>query len=308
MKRRLIIAAGVLMYCVGTSYGQQDAQYTQYLFNMLAINPAYAGSAEQWDIRALSRHQWTGFEGRPVTQTLSGHSTIWHQSLAVGGTISRDVVGPVTQFGVYADVAYRILMDENKLSFGLKLGGNHFQGDFASLNPADPTDDVFQQSISGKFDPQFGFGAMYYGEKFYVGLSVPKLLNTKFFDTDSIGTIFRPGQRDHLMLSGGYVFDISSYVKFKPTMLFKGVSGAPWSLDLSAHFLFYEKLWLGAAYRHEDALSIIGQFEMKNGLSAGYAFDYTLSEIQSYSSGTHEIMLGYRFGDPLLGIRSPRYF
>lgn len=308
MKGRSIIAVCVLLLGAGKAWGQQDPQYTQYLFNMLALNPAYAGSSEQWDIRALSRHQWTGFEGRPVSQTLSGHSTVWHQSLALGGTITRDAHGPITQTGLFVDATYRIMMDENKLAFGLKLGANHFNGDFAGLDPMEDNDVVFMQSVSGKIDPQFGFGTMYYGDKFYVGLSVPKILNTRFFQTDSVGTVFLPGQQDHILLSGGYVFELSPYLKFKPTALLKGVSGAPWSMDLSAHFLFYDQLWLGAAYRHEDALSIIAQFEMRSGISAGYAFDYTLSELQQYSNGTHEIMLGYRFGDPILGIRSPRYF
>jgi len=308
MKRSRSILTSVCSLCAFVLFAQQDAQYTQYMFNMLAINPAYAGSAEQWEFKALTRHQWTGFEGKPVTQTLSGHSTIWHQSLALGGTLMRDTHGPVSQYNLSLDLAYRIFLDESKLAFGLKLGGNYFQGDFAELNPADPNDIVFEQSVNGKIDPQFGFGTMLYSERYFIGLSVPRLLNTSFFEIDSISTVFQPGQRDHFMLSGGYVFDVSSYVKFKPTALVKGVQGAPLSFDLSANFLLYETLWLGAMYRHQDAVGVLAQFEFKQGFSAGYAYDLTLSDLRTYSGGSHEIMIGYRLGDPIQGIRSPRYF
>lgn len=308
VKRLKTVLTVAISLCTYTLSAQQDPQYTQYMFNMLAINPAYAGSAEQWEVKALSRHQWTGFEGKPETQTISAHSTVWHQSLALGGTIMRDTHGPVSQYGLFIDAAYRIFMNESKLAFGLKMGGNYFQGDFAELNPADPGDVVFEQSVNGKIDPQFGFGTMLYSERYYIGFSIPRLLNTKFFSSDTLQLVGQAGQRGHIMLSGGYVFDLSPYVKFKPTALIKGVQGAPWSFDISAHFLFYEKLWLGAAYRHEDAIGLITQYEFIEGLSAGYAYDMTLSDLRSYSGGSHEIMLGYRFGNPIQGIRSPRYF
>jgi type IX secretion system PorP/SprF family membrane protein len=300
----LIVAALAL----SRATAQQDPQYTQYMFNMLAINPAYAGSGEQLSLKALSRHQWVGFDGNPTTQTLTGHSTVWHESLALGGTLIRDEHGPVSQYGLFADVAYRIFFDRSKLAFGLKIGANYFQGDFAELSPLDATDPVFQQSVNGKIDPQFGFGLMLYDDRYYVGLSVPRILNTKFFDADTLETFAQAGQRDHFMLSGGYVFELSNYVKFKPTALIKGVNGAPWSFDLSANFLFYEKFWLGAMYRHEDAIGVMAQYEFIEGLSAGYAYDLTLSDLRAYNSGSHEIMISYQFGDPNKGIRSPRYF
>ena len=289
-------------------FAQQDPQFTQYMFNMLPLNPAYAGSAERVSIKALSRHQWVGFDGAPTTQTLTIHSPVWHESLAIGGTLMRDSHGPVTQYTFMADVAYRIFMGDAKLAFGLQGGLNLLQGEFGSLNPLDPGDQVFQQSVNSKADPQFGFGVMYYSDRGYIGLSAPKLLNTEFFETDSLAFVSEPGQKPHYLLSGGYVFDLGVYHKFKPTFLVKAVEGAPVSFDLSANFLFFEKFWLGAMYRHTDAVGLLAQYHLTNDLSVGYAYDYPLSTLRNYSGGSHEIMIGFEFGNKVKGVRSPRYF
>ncbi|MEZ4738823.1 MAG: PorP/SprF family type IX secretion system membrane protein [Flavobacteriales bacterium] len=159
-----------------------------------------------------------------------------------------------------------------------------------------------------KLDPQFGFGVMYYSDRYYIGISTPKLLRTEFFETDSLAFVSSPGQRPHYFLSGGYVFDLGTYTKFKPTFLVKAVQGAPLSFDLSANFLFYEKFWLGAMYRHEDAVGAMLQYHINNDLTVGYAYDYPLSTLRNYSGGSHEIMLGFAFGNKTKGVRSPRYF
>ncbi len=284
------------------------------MFNLLAINPAYAGSAERVSLKALSRHQWVGFEGAPTTQTLTAHSPFLLESLGLGGTIMRDEHGPVTQYGFMVDVAYRMfLTHDSKLSFGIKGGMNLFQGKFADLHPLDGNDAVFQQNVQQKLDPQFGFGVMWYSDRYYLGLSTPKLLRTDFFKdvsyTDSSSTdLWQAGQRAHWFLTGGYVFDLGLFTKFKPTFLMKAVDGAPLSFDLSANFLLYEKLWLGAMYRHSDAVGLLAQYNITNDLSVGYAYDYPISVLHDHSGGTHEFMLGFEFGNKLKGIRSPRYF
>ena len=299
----------VLALGIGTSLlAQQDPQFTQYMFNMLALNPAYAGSAERVSLKALSRHQWVGFDGAPTTQTLTIHSPLLLESLGVGGTILRDSHGPITQYTFMADVSYRIFMGDAKLAFGLKGGLNLLQGKYAELNPLDPNDQVFQQNVNTKLDPQFGFGMMYYSDKYYIGISTPKLLRTDFFETDSLAFVSEPGQRPHYFLSGGYVFDLGLYHKFKPTFLVKAVQGAPISFDLSANFLFYEKFWLGAMYRHTDAVGALAQYYITDDLSVGYAYDYPLSTLRNYSGGSHEVMLGLDLGKKPKGIRSPRYF
>ncbi len=299
-----------LMLFLNTAlFAQQDPQFTQYMFNLLAINPAYAGSEERVSLKALSRHQWVGFDGAPTTQTLTVHSPLGRESIALGGTIMRDSHGPITQYTFMADVAYRIFMgNDAKLAFGLKGGLNLFQGKFAELNPLVAGDQVFQQNVSTKLDPQFGFGVMYYSDRYFIGLSTPKIMRTEFFQTDSLAFVSSPGQRPHYFLSGGYVFDMGIYHKFKPTFLVKAVQGAPISFDLSANFLFFEKFWLGAMYRHQDAVGALAQYHITNDLSVGYAYDYPLSTLHNYSGGTHEIMLAFAFGNKLKGVRSPRYF
>jgi len=291
-----------------TMLAQQDPQFTQYMFNLLALNPAYAGSADRVSLKALSRHQWVGFEGAPVTQTLTVHSPLWRESLGVGGTVMRDSHGPITQYTFMADIAYRIFMGDAKLAFGIKGGLNLLQGKYADLNPLDPGDQVFQQNVNTKLDPQFGFGIMYYSDRYYLGLSTPKMLSTKFFETDSFEFVSEAGQRPHLFLTGGYVFDLGLYHKFKPTFLVKAVEGAPISFDLSANFLFYEKFWLGAMYRHTDAIGALAQYHITKDLSVGYAYDFPLSVMRDHSGGSHEVMLSFELGNKLKGIRSPRYF
>lgn len=303
----LLLAPAVLL--PERAAAQQDPQYTQYMFNLLALNPAYAGSAERLSLKALSRHQWVGFEGAPTTQTLTAHNPFLVESLGLGGTVSRDQHGPVTQYGIILDVAYRMFLgNDQKLAFGIKGGLNLFQGEFASLHPLEANDQVFQQDVSTKSDPQFGFGMMWYSDRFYLGLSSPKVLRTDFFETDSLALVSDPGQRPHYFLTGGYVFDLGTYTKFKPTFMVKAVEGAPLSFDLGANFLLYEKLWLGAMYRHTDAVGALVQYNLTDGLSVGYAYDYPLSPLRNYSGGSHEFMLGLDLGKAPAGIRSPRYF
>ncbi len=293
---------------------QQDPQFTQYMFNLLAINPAYAGSAERVSLKALSRHQWVGFAGAPTTQTLTVHSPFLMESLGLGGTIMRDEHGPVTQYGFMVDVSYRMFLSRNtKLAFGIKGGMNLFQGKFADLSPLQQNDQVFQQNVQQKLDPQFGFGVMWYGDRHYLGLSTPKMLRTDMFEdatfSDTSATsIWQAGQRAHWFLSGGYVFDMGMYTKFKPTFLVKAVDGAPVSFDLSANFLLYEKFWLGAMYRHSDAVGVLAQYNITGDLSVGYAYDYPITQLNNHTGGSHEFMLGFEFGNKLKGIRSPRYF
>lgn len=303
------LAMGILVAGAMPCLAQQDPLYSQYMFNTLAFNPAYAGSAKVFTVMALSRHQWVGFDGAPETQTLTIHAPVWKESLSVGGTVLRDTHGPMTQYTFMADLSYRIFMGNSKLAFGLKGGLNLLQGRFLSdLYQTEPNDQVFQQDVATKTDPQFGFGVMWYSDRHFLGVSTPKLLRTEFFDTDSLALISLPGQRPHYFLTGGYVFDLGLYHKFKPTFLLKAVQGAPLGFDLSANFLFYEKFWIGAMYRHDDAVGALVQYHITNDLTVGYAYDYTVTPLRNYSGGSHEVMLGFEFGNKLKGIRSPRYF
>ena len=302
-----IFALALALLSCSVLSAQQDPMYSQYMFNTLAINPAYAGSADLLNVTALYRHQWTQFDGAPVTQTLTAHSPLGRESLGLGGTIVNDSYGPVQQTAFYADFSYRIIFDRTKLAFGLKAGASLFQADLLSLNPLDQDDPAFAGNIESKLLPNFGAGVMYYSDRFYVGLSVPKLFQNKLWDS-SLPDFQDNTERMHGFLIAGMVFDINRYVKFKPSMLVRAVNGSPPSADLTANFLFYDKLWIGAMYRYEDAVGLLAQYEINNKIKIGYAYDYTISDLGRYNNGTHEIMLGVDFGRKYGGDKSPRYF
>lgn len=288
---------------------QQDPMFTQYMFNTLSINPAYAGSADRLSIVALHRSQWVNFQGSPTTQTLTAHSPLKNEHISIGGSLVNDAHGPVKQLGVYIDASYRIFMGNNKLSFGLKGGTNFFSANLLDLNPIIEDDNTFSSNISGKTLPNFGFGVMFYSKKFYVGASVPKLLQNKLLEgnlPDFQG--FQTKEQAHAFLIAGAVFDLSYYTKFKPTILVKAVNGAPIGAEITAQFLFYDKLWIGAMYRLGDAAGALVQYEINNRFKFGYAYDYTLSDIRKYSDGSHEVMLGFDLVRGFPGDVSPRYF
>jgi type IX secretion system PorP/SprF family membrane protein len=288
--KKLIIAISALLI-VSSSAAQQDPMFTQYMFNTLVINPAYAGSADVPSFTLVHRSQWVDFEGAPTTQSLSVHAPLKFQSVAVGLSAINDAHGPVKQTGIYGDVSYRIFFDNSRLSFGLKGGMNLFTANLLDLNPNIEDDQAFATNISSRGLPNFGFGMMYYSKRWYLGISSP---NNQ--------------EKQHLFLTGGVVIDISHYTKFRPTILLKAVNGAPPGLDITASFLFYEKMWAGLMYRWEDAAGVLLQYVINDKWRIGYSYDYTLSDIARYSSGSHEIMLGLDLVKRSGGEVSPRYF
>ncbi|MEY3398877.1 MAG: hypothetical protein RL220_1471 [Bacteroidota bacterium] len=307
MKKHIIYSVIACMVCGGNILAQQDPMFTQYMFNTLSINPAYAGIADAMNVTAIHRSQWVGFDGAPVTQTLTIHSPLKRQSISLGGTVVNDQHGPVKQTGVYADASYRIFFDNSRLAFGLKGGVNFFSANLLDLHPNTEGDQAFAANISSRPLPNFGFGMMWYNKKTYVGLSTPKLLENQLLD-GSLPDFRNNTERRHFFLIAGTVFRVSNYVEFKPSILAKVVDGAPPGLDATANFLFYDKLWVGAMYRWEEAVGALVQYEINNKFRIGYSFDYVLSNIGSYSSGSHEIMLGVDIGRKWAGDVSPRFF
>ncbi len=283
---------------------QQDPMYSQYMFNTLAFNPAYAGSADVLTAMALSRHQWVGFAGAPSTQTLSIHSPLPGQTLSLGGTLIHDVTGPAKQSSLFMDAAYRIRTGpETRLSFGLKGGINFFQADIASLSTVES--DPSNASISGKILPNIGFGMFWHSPTYYVGVSAPKLLeNTIGAD----GGVVTNREFRHYFLMGGYVIDVNRDLKFKPSLMMRVVQGAPLSLDLNANFLLRDKVWFGGMYRLNSGLGFMAQYRFNEQLRGGYAFDLTTTRIGAYNAGTHEIMVSYDLRFTQGRTISPRYF
>lgn len=286
---------------------QQDPMFSQYMYNMLTVNPAYAGSADVLTANALYRHQWAEFDGAPRTQTLTVHSPLRRESISVGGSIINDAHGPMRQTMIFGDLSYRIFFDKSKLSFGLKAGINLLQANLQELNPLQEGDPAFAQNINNKPLPNFGAGVMWYSDKTYVGLSVPKLLSNKIID-GSLPDFNDNTERQHFFLIAGTVFELSNYVYFKPSAALRVVNGAPPSVDATANFLLYEKFWVGAMYRWQESLGLLVQYEINNRLRVGYAYDYSTTDINDYSSGSHEIMLSADFGKKAGADVSPRFF
>ena len=290
------------------SFAQQDPMYTQYMYNPLSVNPGYAGSREALSIVGILREQWVGIDGAPSTQSLNLHSPIFNDNMGLGLSVINDKIGPIHQTMLFADYSYSIQTTYNaKLSFGLKAGVNIFQADLLSLTP-DQGGDPAMYNIDNKLLPNIGVGVFYYSDKGYVGLSAPKLLEQMLYEYNT-SVVTENKERRHYFVIGGYVFDLSEQVKFKPAFLLKAVVGAPISIDLSANFLFRDKLGVGVAHRLDDSFSGLLQYYVTPQFRIGYAYDFTLTELRNYNSGSHELMLGYDFKFVRYNrIYSPRFF
>ncbi|HOZ39512.1 MAG TPA: type IX secretion system membrane protein PorP/SprF [Flavobacteriales bacterium] len=302
------VLALVVVFMLGRSsvHAQQDPLYSQYMFNTLAFNPAYAGSADVFTVMALSRHQWVGFEGAPATQTFLAHTPLRNQALALGLTAMTDKVGPARQTGAFLDLAYRIRTGaDTRLSFGLKGGVNSFQADLAGLATVNP--DQANVNVQGQLMPNFGFGLYWHAPRYYVGLSAPKLLENELVPA-STGVITTSSEVRHFFLMGGYVLDLGRDLKFKPSFMTRVVKGSPLSVDLNASFLLRERIWFGALYRLGNAFGVFGQYRVNDQLSVGYAFDLTTTKLGAYNAGTHEVMLSYDLRFIKGRTISPRYF
>lgn len=306
MKPLAPLALSIALLLGASARAQQDPLYSQYMFNMLAVNPAYAGSADIFTVMALSRHQWVGLEGAPSTQTLLAHTPLKREAMSVGLSILNDRIGPTRQTGAHADLAYRIRTGpESRLAFGLKGGVNLYQADLAGLATVDP--DAANASVRGEVMPNFGFGLWWHSARHYAGLSTPKLLENEI-DARTGSGIVTAVERRHYFLTAGYVLDLNRSVKFKPSIMARMVQGAPLSVDVNANFLFHERIWLGALYRVGNGFGVLGQYQASDQFRVGYAFDLTTTRIGAYNAGTHEVMVNYDLRFFTGRASSPRYF
>ncbi|WP_373057449.1 type IX secretion system membrane protein PorP/SprF [Zunongwangia sp. H14] len=297
--KKVYLTILVLLAALPT-FSQQLPQFTQYMYNTISINPAYAGSRDGFSIALLNRNQWAGVEGAPVTQTLSINSPLENDKIGLGLSVLNDKIGDENTTYVYGDFSYRVdLSQAVSLRMGLKAGAYYYGLD-------DPTggEDPFFRDNFNRWTPNFGVGFYLSAQDWYVGLSAPKLI-TK--DNNQLEE-FRALEQVHYYLTGGYVFDISDNMKFRPTALAKMTKGAPLSVDLSATAIFNEKFYLGANYRIDDAIGAFLDVEIFNGFRAGYAYEYSISDIQPYTSGSHEFLLIYEFRFRNTRYKSPRFF
>jgi len=311
MKLSKIISIAVLFLSVSTAFAQQLPQFTQYMFNTISINPAYAGSRETLSVVGLHRSQWVGLDGGPETQTLSVHSPLRNENMGLGISFINDKLGYENFSYLYADYSYTIKATETvKLAFGIKGGLTHYSLDEELLNDPSVVNDQFFNDVSNRWSPNFGAGLYLHSTRWYLGLSAPRILNTDYNNGGSGSVDYVALERISYYFTGGYVFDLSENTKLKPSALLKATNGAPLSFDLSANFLFHDKLWLGGAYRiNENAAAIggIADFQISKQLRIGYAYEYPISDIRPYTSGTHEVLLMFEVFKSKR-IKSPRYF
>jgi len=304
----------VLLF-VGEMRAQQDAQYTQYMFNTISVNPAYAGSRGQLSIAALYRAQWVGLEGAPTSQTVNIHSPIRNSKLGYGISVVNDEIGDGTVQETYFDgvLSYTIeVARDAKLSFGLKAGLNVLNLDFNRLRNFD-AEPVNVDNIENRISPNIGLGFYYHTKKFYAGLSAPNLLQTEHFDnsaTDANAIQFLSQERINFYLITGYVFDLNGNLKFKPALLTKVVGGAPLQVDLSANFMFADKFTFGAAYRLDAAVSAMAGFQISDQLMLGLAYDKETTELGGtrFNDGSFEVFLRYELVISFQRLVSPHFF
>ncbi len=313
-KRSFTYVAFIGIFLISTlAKAQQDPQFTHYMYNMSVINPGYATDNEGViNGGGLYRTQWVGAVGAPKTGTIFVHSPI-AKRIELGLSIVSDVIGDVVhENNIYADAAYVIpVSPTNKLSFGLKAGVTLFDVDFNGFQYTDPgADDAFSENVNKTF-PNIGAGAFYFSDNYYLGFSTPNLLTTKHLETKN-GVKATGVEEVHFFFTGGYVFDLSTSIKFKPAFMTKAVSGAPLSMDLTANFLFNNQFELGAGYRVKDAVSGLVAFSITPSLRIGYSYDYTLSNLSNFNSGSHEIFLLFDLDTSNLSAKgydkSPRFF
>lgn len=303
MRTRILI---IVMIFTGTaSFAQQDAQFTQYMYNTVNVNPAYAGSRGVLSIFGLHRTQWVGLDGAPVTNAASLNTPLGTKGLGLGLSFISDKIGPTHESNISADISYTIPTSEVfKLSFGIKASANIFNLDRSMLNPENPNDDNLQE-IDNEFSPNIGAGVYLHSDKFYAGISVPNFIETTRY-SDNDATINK--ERLNYYFITGYVFDLGPSVKFKPALLTKLVAGAPAQIDVSANFLLYERFVIGGAYRWSAAVSGMVGFQITDGLFLGYGYDLETTRLKNYNSGSHEIFLRYELFNNYDRITTPRFF
>ena len=296
---------GILLLLVNSIYAQQEAQYSQYMYNTISVNPAYAGSRNVLSVLALHRSQWIGLEGAPTTSTFSINTPIPETNLGLGISAISDRIGPTEQTTVSGDISYTIrLSEKTNLSFGAKGTASFFSFDQYKVTPFQANDPKWK-SLSSNMSPNFGLGMYLHSDKYYLGLSIPNLMESNFYNDNEIAI---NSQSRNYYFIGGYVFDVSNWIKFKPAIVSKIVTGAPVQLDLSGNALFMDKFVLGAAYRVDAALTGLAGFQVNDELFIGYSYDFDTTNLSRYNSGSHEIFIRYEFVFKNDKLVSPRFF
>lgn len=301
MKFKLNMTIGLVILIVlltaRISNAQQEPMFTQYNFNTQTINPAYAGTWESMGFLVLGRYQWVGMAGAPTTYTFSMQTPTRNEKVGLGLNVINDQIGKEQRLSLFGDYSYRLRMGEKSfLRLGLKFGVTNYNNILSryAQNDEDGHDPASDGEIDVKYMPNFGIGAFLYSEDYYVGFSVPKIINNEF--KNNFANLSTESEFRNFFLMAGYVVNLSKDLKFKPTFLTKATMGAPVEFDLTANFLLRDQIWLGAMYRPGDSYGFIAQWIFDKRLRLGYAIDFTTTKLQSFHNGTHELMVSYELG------------
>lgn len=294
------------MFVTLIANSQNREQYTNYMYNTIVVNPAYAGSRSSINIFGLHRNQWVGLEGAPLTNILSVNAPVSNK-IGLGISVINDNIGVSERNDILADFAYTIPFNDNyKLAFGLKGGFSILNVDFTKLTQQ-PGDPVFENNINNRFSPNVGIGFYLYSNKTYIGLSAPYLIQTDHYSEESSTSKIITSKINYLLIAG-HVFDLSRDVKFKPSLLTKYAPGAPLQVDVSCNFLINEKFVAGLAYRWSAAFSGMAGFQINKSWFIGYGYDFDTTDLGNYNSGSHEIFLRYEIFRKEHKIINPRFF
>lgn len=307
VKHQICLVLALLVFAA-TGKSQQHPMYSQYMFNMLNINPAYAGSRGVGTATALYRNQWIGINGAPQTSSLSYDVAMKEKKIGLGVQMYDDKLGIERTTGLNLSYAFRIQLTESgTLSLGLQAGVLNYRANYSEVRTFQPNDPSFNQNISGIL-PSAAAGIYYNSDKFYLGLSTPALFRTKLSPTNTADVSSVSGRDLHLYLASGFVVNLNQDLALKPSVLVKAVSGAPVEFDFNTNLWIQNFLSLGFSYRTGDAIVGMAELQLNKQLRFGYAHDKAFTELGNYNTGTHELMLRYEFGAGTGKVASPRYF
>ena len=290
---------------------QHSALTSQYMFNGLLINPAYAGAKEISVFTLNYRNQWTGFDGAPKTQSLTYHKSTSNGKIGMGGILSNDEIGVTREMRLLGNFAYRVRQYKGTLSFGLGAGAKLLSSKWTEIETTDPGDEQFSYDTRNALIPEFNAGIYYQNQKMYFGFSIPVLLDYNFEGQDDKPTIHTRPRDFQYVFTGGFAQELSEDIVLKPSILLKAIPSSSIQFDFNTNVIFYNKLWLGASYRTGDAVLGMVEFQAAKQLKFGYAYDLTVSPLSSYTGATHEIMLQYMIGDQRRVVNprgAPKYF
>jgi len=307
MTKTRIITALLALVSFTSAHAQQDPQYTNYMYNTININPAYAGSRGALSIFGLHRSQWVGLEGAPTTNSFSVNTPIADSKVGLGVSFVNDALGVMDENTLSVDFSYTLDLNNrgSKLSFGLKGSANLLNVAYSDLNKFNPNDPQILNDVQNEFTPNIGAGIYWHNEKSYVGFSVPSFLESTRYDNNIQSTM---QQKMHYYLMGGHVFEINPMLKFKPAFLLKAVEGAPLQADITGNFLISEKFTVGGAYRWDAAWSALVGFQVTDGMFIGYSYDSDVKALRNYNNGSHEIFMRFELFNKYRRVNSPRFF